>query len=277
MSDRDRRRVVVKKTTIGDPTFLLQFSLESHEETEIPLRINFKIKANKDNPELNRTIERTFPVNQDIRIMCSYSGSLKQVNIPGIACFSLLNQNKMTIDSETEIHYDNLKKVPATTFSLAKKQTVNFHFLDGNEADGNDKVFLRYNTKRKKKKDNGLTTGDICISSDPTNNWIIKEVNFKEQVEDKIKRYWIKNNREYLTVIDDKSLKMTKNRSQASMWVCQEARTERFGQEISIFAIKHHVTNTYLLCDTKTGVVFLQKHSLPVFPWYLHSLNTNRK
>lgn len=265
-----RRRVVVQKTTIGDPTFLLQFSLESQEEKEIPLRINFKVGTDKQHLELNKKIERIFPVGENIRIMCSYSGSLKQVNIPGVACFSLLDKNEVTVESETEIHYDNLKKVPATTFNLTKKQTVHLHFLDGDEDDGNNEVFLKYNA-------NGLATKDTCISSDSANNWTIKQVNFKGQKEDKIKRYWIKNNRKYLTAIGDKLLKMTKKRSEASMWVCQEARTERFGQEISIFAIKHHINSTYLLCDTKTGKVFLQAHNLPVFPWYLHPLVTNQK
>ena len=278
MSDQERRRrVVVNKTAAADPTFILQFSLESPKEKKIPLRINFKIGENMNYPELNKEIERTFPVNENIRIMCSYSGSLKQVSIPARVCFSLLESNKIAAESEAEIYYDNIKKTPANTYSLAKKQRVHFHFLDGNEEDRNNEVFLRYDATAKKKTANGLATRDICISNDPTNNWVIKEVNFKGQVEDKIKRYWIKNNREYLTAVNDKSLKMTRKRSEASMWVCQEARIKRYGQEISIFSIKHHVNNTYLLCDTKTGTVFLQKHSLPVFPWYLHPLVTNQK
>ena len=271
MSDRDRRRVVVKKTVAGDPTFILQFSLESLKEKKIPLRINFKIGKDINYPELIKEVERTFPVNKNIRIMCSYSGSLKQVNIPARVCFSLLKSNKIAVESEAEIFYDNIKKAPASTYSLGKKQTVHFHFLDGNEADNKNEVFLTYNKKAKKKKGNGLTTRDICISSDSANNWKIIQINSD------VKRYWIKNGNQYLTVENDKALVMTTEPSEASAWVCQEARTERYGQEISIYAIKHHIDNTYLLCDTGTGEVYLQEHSMPVFPWYLHLKVKNRK
>lgn len=269
MPDRGRRRVVVQKTAIGDPTFLLQFALETEKEEKVPLRINIKIGENENSPEFTKKIKGTFPTNKNIRIMCSYSGSLKHVSIPGNVCLSLLESDEKTVNSEAQIYYDNLKKVPATTLSLKEKQTVHFHFLDGNEDDYKNEVFLTY--KAKKSEGNRLFTRDVCISSDSANKWKI------EQISPGIKRYWIKNKNKYLTAIKDKVLVMTTNPSEGSEWVCQEARTERYGQEISIYAIKHHVNKTYLLCDSGTGKVFLQEHSLPVFPWYLHPKVKNPK
>ena len=268
MSDRDRRRIVVRKTAAGDPTFILRFSLESRQEKKIPLRINFKVGKDINNPRLNKEMQGEFPVNENIQLLCSYSGSLKQVNIPARVCFNLL-ENKIAAQSEAEIYYDNIKKVAATTLSLAEKQKVHFHFLDGDENDHQNEVFLTYDAKRRNTS-NGIATRDFCLSTDTANNWEIKQVKFKEEEREKLKRYWIKNNRKYLTVDKNNKLVMSAQRSKASMWVCQEARTERYGQDISIYAIKHHVNNTYLLCDTKTGTVFLKKHSMPVFPWYLH-------
>lgn len=268
----DGRKLSVRASGAGDPTYLLEFKLENEEVNTVYAAVNVNLKANPNGTNggaKGMAWQMNFPANENILMGKAFAKNdwndtpEASEYVSTTLQFTFYASDKTTVEETVEIDYPTTPILATKDVNLGDSQTAALHFT-GDE-DG-DLVFFTVS-------DNSTLALNPSFNSAASQYmWTI--VNFKDSTHGQLYSIYNAGTNRYLYADGDNvvlSYTAPSNDNLASLWSFT-SETSKDGKT-KVFRIQNGASAMYLAGNTTDGTVELSTSTGNT--WYLHVLPTD--